>query len=407
MNKVARIILLALVLAVVGCETELAEKSACNQVRLDTQSPVITAGDSLKVTIIQNSDCTDELFLVWTSPDNMFVISNDSLQTKYNNILPSCLTQKSGHAEIMVTTASRVLTRDSVLVVPGPPEGIITAYTGPKTILSEKKENAMAIMVPTDIYTNPVGEGTEIIYTIKYENRPTLSFNSPVHNMFAIETFDAGSSIGRIMVGGKSGEAVSNEQEVIAIAGTPSSITLNIEEYFPYSDPARYLKMTTTPMVDKVGHIVADGTFCQFLTYRNNTVHSIHSGKTVNGIATVYIQNPEMPGELSIRAYSGNVSSDILTLGFDRFVRSIKIRYDANSQCIIIDPVIGILGQTVSDGTNVMIEYRINKSKYKSIIQTDNGMAILKIPYHQYVRGKMDVFVTCGGLQQNDQFTLQ
>ncbi|MEZ4615112.1 MAG: hypothetical protein R2867_06290 [Caldilineaceae bacterium] len=116
--------------------------------------------------------------------------------------------------------------------------------------------------------------------------------------------------------------------------------------------------MATQALVDVNGNLLLDGTAVMFVITGEDGTERRLPAQLIDGKATVQLQAPALPGALHVKALVLNTSSTPLTLDFSAGIGvapiALRMIPDAETLTLIAGPLLGPLGQYISDGSEVL-----------------------------------------------------
>jgi hypothetical protein len=282
------------------------------------------------------------------------------------------------------------------------PHGKIESYVGSKSIPADNGLHwSMFTVLPVDQYNNMVVDNSSIYINILRPNGQRFSKNVNTKDGIGYLKISSKTRKGKTLISTTSGNAYGKEKELLELPNFPSKISIKAESDILYADSRQFLKIITKELFDLYGNRVSDGTLITFKVIDSKGNSSFYRTYAMDGLASVNIQNPDYPGNLTVVAYIDNlVQSQSLILNFKPYVTDFKVKLGPNSQYLTIGPVIGPLRQLVSDGKEAAVFFEESNIIKKGIIR--DGYAEVEIPKTIFKRGK--IVVTMGGLQKRINF---
>ncbi|MDX1701963.1 MAG: hypothetical protein R3250_15155, partial [Melioribacteraceae bacterium] len=235
--------------------------SKCDLAQLDLQSTKETflTGEKISFQIYSNTDmdCPFYLALNQGFGDHFFPIEMKDNHLSFN--VPDEFSKKSGELTAKLIFNNKIEDINYVTILPGRAKGIAEIYCGPRSILANGQENAMAVMIPKDHFGNPVMNNEASNFQIMYPDGNIVDKRVTVSNLVSFMIFKGASTKGKIFIAGESGESAAKEQEIQIIPGHPSSIKAKVIKWVPYADARQYIQLATEIIRDENDNIVADG----------------------------------------------------------------------------------------------------------------------------------------------------
>ncbi len=312
--------------------------------------------------------------LIWNSLFSSKVLKSNPNEDQLIFEIPINLRRQSGQVEIILFKEGSPLFEQEFYISSETGEGTIDTYTGPKTVHLDSLQQALVICVPKDKYQNPIDDGQKLTYKSIHGDSDIKKRIKKIDNLVAFLEIEPPTEKGKLMVGAQIDEAHCEEQEIEIEAGYADSIKLNLIEYFPYADERQQTVISTDIIRDNYGNIIADGTKVDF-DMEIGSIRNLFQSYTVNGIATVAIQNPSSSGTLIINASIYPSSKcDTLKIEYDSAILDFDIRRRRNT--LIAGPVSSRLGQQYTNATTAYFSFNqgqniIEKSLNNGIVELD------------------------------------
>jgi len=312
---------------------------------------LITAGDPLIVTV-SNPD-------LYLGPAK--IILESALSTKTLNIsikkqskfnIKGSQLEDAGLVKIMLLVGNELKDQKNILVTADDIVDPIELFTGPNTIWVNDIQESMVVALAKDQYGNAAREGEDILYQSRYPDREESKNSIEVKNQLAYQILDSDFKSGKIFSGTSDELSSGKEQRIDVIQLWPENIKIEVVDLLPYADSRQFYKLSTNVIKDVNGDIIPDGTLVSFKT-RFKKRKSQYKAYTIDGVANVYIRNPEFPSNWRIYAYVGNetVVSNELELVFESNVNQLPI--NLTDKKVIVGPITSFIGQYIPDGTKV------------------------------------------------------
>jgi hypothetical protein len=193
----------------------------------------------------------------------------------------------------------------------------LDTYLGSKSVIANGQDWAMLTAIPTDTFGNLVQAQTPVQFELVRpndlaENKQTFTKHGVAYQIITAQT-KAGKTMGYVSVN----QAKSKEKELLEVADYPIDFRIWAEGTTPFADGRQTFKVKTDVLKDRFGNTVPDGTMVLFECQdTNNTLRQLN-GYTLEGTATIVVQNPVSAGSLSIRAsVNGGGKSNLFTVSF-------------------------------------------------------------------------------------------
>jgi len=232
----------------------------------------------------------------------------------------------------------------------------VDVYLGPRTVIADADHFVMQVAVPTDIFGNPIAEGTNVDFSVTRPELDVEEFQAPTQNLLAwIEIFSKTKS-GRTRVATVVEDKHGAERDFLEVAGVPEKFTISLLDPLVPADGRALLRVSTGVLVDVFGNQMPDGISVTLDASGATGVRRLN-GKTIDGVALFNLEAPSVPGEVTLIASASGVNSQALIIEFEPSVESFdyKIIDSEKTNQLIIGPVVSVNGSYIPDGTLVEI----------------------------------------------------
>ncbi|MBJ2175418.1 hypothetical protein JBL43_14285 [Aureibaculum sp. A20] len=253
-------------------------------------------------------------------------------------------------------------------------------YLGPPSIAAGGSDYSMFVVIPTDIYDNPLADSTKV--TVKHqflenENDDTIIMK----NRIAYTNIYSESKTGRILVSSECLGLNSKENTINVMPGIPTNFSISSERNHDYSDGNQITTFSTSIIKDTYGNIVSDGTFVNF--FITNTSKNIlkTSGTTLNGIAFAKMIHPDHEENWTVKAIiEGMAESDVIELSYKSIISDFQVTFAEDNRTITVGPLKSFMDQMIPDGLEVLLSVYKNDQKLKTLSKSSsNGYAIFTL----------------------------
>ena len=311
--------------------------------------------------------------------------------------LDSSLFENSGLYDFIILERGEVLTKRQIKIKSSDIIEPLDLYTGPSSIIVGGKQNSMVTAIPTDRYDNAIFSKNPI--NVKSKRGERINHMTSIKNHVASQQITSKKKSGKIILGVTLDKNTSREQEILETPDWPTSFTISLIKQYPYADNRQYLKLRTSRITDKYGNQIADGTLVNFHAFEDNKVSSIYKAIVIDGIANVYIRNPNQACNWSIHASIGpTVSSNEIKVNFLNNIKELVYTYDDFLKQITIGPLKSEQGQFTPDGTEVILLHQ--GKKYEG--ETYNGLVTFNL-VELGILTKDKVEISAGGFKHKVQ----
>lgn len=364
----------------------------------DFETTEVAAGESIKLrgTIDRsnNNQMTLELIVQHALYHFAYPITTSDKEFKFE--IPGSDNQLAGEVNAKLNYKGKSIYESKYFITPGVAKDKMQNFNGPKDLFASDDDASMNVSIPHDEFDNPMLPPTEVEYQASFEGTVQSLEEKPVENLVAYQITNSKSKKGKYLIGSKSSDGFSQEQELIIGAAMPQRFTIELLSFHPFADSRQFIQLRTSVLKDKFNNIVSDGTLINFSIYNQSSLVGVYQSFTIGGIANVYIENPSKEVEWTIQAsLHDEIVSNKIQLSFAKNVNDFRLRWNNRERVVEIGPVVGILGQFVPDGTEV----RVSSSEKNLVdyIYLEEGKYNYKLPFDWIENNPKQLEILIGG----------
>ncbi len=361
-----------------------------------------SAGDEIELFITTDTRCRQILKLgisdFWG--ENIFPVKD------LRFIIPDVISKRKGIKTITLYSDNIILDNVKIQISAVEATGILESYFGPKTIPSDKDLQFMFITIPRDKYNNPIADGSEVEYQLMYPDQ-LHSEVKKTKNLITYKSVNTDHPSGKIYAGMSTSGSHSRETEVYITEGWPTSFDIDIMQYYPFADSRQFFYVESDRITDTAGNVIKDGTMVYFNLYENNSLIGKYKAYSINGKATVKVQNPDKSIDLEVEASIGHISkSNRKKISFKSAVSDYDLSWNTHQKKIIVGPVIGYLDQLIADGFNFEFQIRGNETNITRKSEINNGRFEYDLNNLILQKGEYLFITNISGLQKSIKFKI-
>lgn len=250
-----------------------------------------------------------------------------------------------------------------------PKEEVATmeTYLGPPSIEAGGTDFSMLVVIPTDVYDNPLKDSTETVVKHQFLANQTTDVIY-IKNSISYKNIFSETKTGRILTSSECFGKNSKEYTVNVLPAIPTDFTINYERNHEYADGNQITRFSTSIIKDKHDNMVSDGTYVDFfITNASNHILKT-SGNTINGIATAKMIHPDHQDHWTIKAFiEGMAESDSITLNYKQAVLDFQVAFSEDNRTITIGPLKSFMNQMIPDGLEIKLAVYQNDKKLKTL----------------------------------------
>lgn len=355
-----------------------------------------------------------------TNADNTTLVIENSwgttaLQPTFeNNLLtfnfPKHINKKSGLCHWSLVKNQIIAAEGELTISPNPNyETHIESYLGPRSITAIDTDFSMHVIVPTDIYDNPLSEGTKITSTYQFQKDIKTDLIT-LKNLIGWNNIYAPKTSGRILVTSSCNDSNSKELTSIVYPGNAVDFTINYKRNHDYADGNQIIVFSSDIIKDTYDNIVSDGTLATFLITNAKGVQLSASGTTLNGIAKARFLHPFEKDYWQVKAYiTGAAQSKSINVSFVAAIKDYTVTLSANNSIITIENIESFMEQIVPDGIPITIKLYDKKGTFITKFRETSrlGKATFELSTDFYNADEYIMETTVAGISKKQNITLQ
>ncbi len=240
-------------------------------------------------------------------------------------------------------------------------------YLGPPSIEAGETDYTMLVVIPTDIYDNPLKDSTQV--SIKHQFSANERQDSIyMKNNISYKNIYSKTKTGRILISSESLNKNSKEYDVNILPAIPTDFTITYNRNHEYADGNQITNFSTSIIKDKYDNIVSDGTYVDFLITNASNYQLKTSGSTVNGIATAKMIHPDHQDNWTVKAFIEGLSeSNSISITYNQSVEDFEVAFSERNRIVSIGPLKSFMGQMIPDGLEVKLHIYQNHIKIKTL----------------------------------------
>ncbi|CAZ97133.1 hypothetical protein [Zobellia galactanivorans] len=287
--------------------------------------------------------------------------------------IPKNFHEKSGPCYWSLFSDSEEKMNGTVNIHINPRKGtFLESYLGPRSLTAGPEDYAMFVMVPTDIYDNPLNDSTSVFSKIQFQDRQSES-ELFTKNLMAWSKVRPPTKSGRMLISAACNETDSKEFTTIVYPANPIDFTTSYERNHEYADGNQVITFKSSILKDTYGNIVSDGTLVSFIITDEKGAKLKAQGTTLNGMAQARLLHPEHQASWSIEAFvTGAAKSKLIKVDFKASVTDYNLRFSEDHRSISVGPLKSFMNQLVPDGMPISLTVKDNKGNILDLLRTSS-----------------------------------
>lgn len=371
------------------------------------QTPLTTkAGDSISLRFKVSGE--GEPYLILENSLGTSVIPGIREKDELWFTLPTQFTQKSGFCKWHLVNNKNVSVSGiiEILSLEGPLK--METYLGPRSIYAGTTDYAMLVNVPTDIYDNPVKEGTpvQIKRQILTNNE---SFETTTKDLISWQRLFSVERSGRMLVTANTARSNTKELTVDIFPSQATGFELYFKRNHEYADGNQIIIFESSMIKDIYGNTINDGTLVTFQITNNNGIKLKTEGTSINGVAMAQMLHPEVEENWQVEAYvTGSAKSEVISIEFKPAIQSYDLTISEDGRTILVGPILSFMDQLNPDGIPINIKISDEKNQQIEIKKNTsvNGFTEFELTEENYKAGIYHLEVTIAGVTKKQMLQL-
>ncbi len=362
---------------------------------LETKQKVFEAGDTIALNFKLNTPAKTQLFL--HASFGSTILESDTA----NYMLPDFLSNKKGIIYYTLLHNSKAILKGTIEVKANTTNPVqLESYVGPPSIIAGGTDYTMQVVVPTDIYDNPLPDSTAM--RLKHQFLDTEKEEDLYSkDMIGWSTIYSYNQSGRMLLSSKVRETASKEFSIEVFPSLPEDFQINSQRKHSYADGNQITEFITSVLKDEYGNIVSDGTLVEFKIQDKKGVVLQTQGGTVNGQAIGKILHPDHQDVWEVIAFiPGIAKSNVLQLEYASVLNEFDVQFSKNNREIIVGPLLSFMDQLIPDGAIVILKIEKDKSIETKIKTSSDGIARFILKKDFYPSGKYTIKIEALGVQK-------
>ena len=277
-------------------------------------------------------------------------------------------------------------------------------YLGPPSIEAGGTDYTMLVVIPTDVYDNPLKDSTQVL--VKHQFLTNES-NDAIYmkNGISYKNIFSELKTGRILISSECLDKNSKEYDVNVLPAIPTNFTIIYNRNHEYADGNQITNFSTSIIKDKHDNIVSDGTYVDFfITNTSNHVLKT-SGSTINGMAMAKMIHPDHQDSWTVKAFiEGMAESDSISLIYKQAVLDFQVIFSEDNRTVTIGPLKSFMNQMIPDGLEVKLHIYQNDTKIKTLYKNSfEGHTYFKLNSNSFPENAYTFKIETAGIEKTYQ----
>lgn len=349
-NKIYITLLLPLVLLLSIGFNDIFQKDMQPAAKLKTKQKVFLAGEN--VVLQFELDFSDPVELYVSSSYGQTVISS----TTGDFTLPSFIISKTGDILYTLVLENNTLYTGSIEIIANTSTAVqLESYVGPPSIIAGGEDYTMQVIVPTDIYDNPLPDSTLTVLKHQFlDNEKEKQVLTK--DMISWSTIYSYQPSGRILISSVVEQTPSKEFSIEVFPSLAQDFKIFSQRKHTYADGNQVAEFRTSIVRDSYNNIISDGTIVHFLI--TNSIGNLlqTTGSTINGEAVGKMLHPDKADSWQVKAMIPGIAvSDTIQVDYKAVLEDFEIELNKNNREVIVGPLLSFMNQLIPDGALVKV----------------------------------------------------
>lgn len=354
MGKVKHIIILfAIVLSASFTSYKISGEKPARAVAISNRDTFV-AGDQVSLTFDIEADKAPVLFVNHSYGSTL--LQGVSGTNGFQYILPKGMAKKTGLVNWKLVLEGKILLKGKFNIVPnGASKTKLENYLGPRSVQAGNQNHAMLVVVPTDGFDNPLGDGAAVAFHEQFLDEQ-LANEEKTDHFFAWRRIRARPRSGKITASSACKEVKSKEMNIVVYPAFATDFKISYERDHEFADGNQLTRFSTSVIKDDFGNVISDGTRVDFyITDSKNSLLKTNAS-TIKGIATAKILHPDHPENWKVKAQVSRLAeSNELQIAYTAVLSDFDVNFSVDGRSIKVGPLKSFMGQLIPDGVKVKL----------------------------------------------------
>jgi hypothetical protein len=292
--------------------------------------------------------------------------------------LPNLITRRIGIVDWQLVANTKIIQSGSIKIIPNiTKKNSLESYFGPRSISAGDIDFSMLVVVPNDVYDNPVIDNTQVDLKYQFENNVT-DVALKTKDLIAWNNIPAPHKSGRILVTALCNGVKSKELTSIVFPANATQFEIDYARDHAFADGNQIISFRTSIIKDEFGNVISDGTLVSFTAENSKGIQLQAIGLSIGGVAIAKMLHPDEKETWKVDAYvTGAAKSNTINVTFKTAFSDYPVNISEDNRRIILGPIISFMDQLAPDGLLVRLSIFDNKHQLieKKVTTLQNGKA--------------------------------
>ncbi len=339
--------------------------------------------------------------LVIESTFGVIVVNGVITETGVTYTLPNLITRRIGLVDWQLVLNSKILQSGIIKITPNITKNNgLESYFGPRSISAGDIDFSMLVIVPSDVYDNPVIDNTAVDLKYQFENEVT-EVALKTKDLIAWNNIPAPHKSGRILVTALCNGIKSKELTSIVFPANATTFKIDYTRDHAYADGNQIIRFRTSIIKDEYGNVISDGTLVSFTAENSNGIQLQAVGLSIGGVAIAKMLHPDEKDTWKVDAYvTGAAKSNTINVSFKTAFSDYPVNISKDNRRIIVGPITSFMDQLAPDGLLVRLTIFDHNHQLieKKVSTLQNGNATFFLDADFYPSGNYTIEIKTAGI---------
>ena len=319
--------------------------------------------------------------------------------------LPKFLTSKKGIIDYtLIANGESIITGSILITASKETNKTLESYIGPPSISAGGNDYTMLVVIPADIFDNPIANKTPVKIKHQFLENRTVS-TEKTSDFIAWKNIYSYPTSGRLLVASSVSEIQSKEFSIEVFPAQPTNFKIDYSRKHSYADGNQITTFTTSVIKDTYNNNISDGTLIDFVIKNTKGAVLKTRGSSIRGVATAAILHPNYADTWQVTAYvSGMAVSNKITLAYEAVTNKLPVAFAEKNRKITVGPLQSFMGQLIPDGAVVKLAIFQNEKLVETKLKTTGkGSVVFELEKGFYKQGLYSFKIEALGLKVEHQ----
>jgi hypothetical protein len=323
---------------------------------LITTTRAFTAGSAIEISFSSSNKIKELPVLVLNHSYGSTIIDAELKENKILFKIPIVFSKKTGILNWNLISNGISILKNSIEIIPFiTSKTVLESYLGPPSIQAGNRDYSMLVVIPTDMFDNPLPENTLVNINEQFLESISTS-EEKTKDFVAWKNIYSKEKSGDLLISSSCNSTNSKELTTIIYPSNATNFNISFNRNHSFADGNQLTQLITSPIKDEFENLISDGTMVEFTITNEKNQLLKTSASTINGIANAKILHPDYPTIWKVKAFiSGLAESNTLNIPFKAVISDFDVKFSKNNSEITVGPLLSFMNQLIPDGALVKL----------------------------------------------------